>query len=470
MIYLIAGIGIVSLLGHLFRRFPLYWTQTDNLMKLAKARRFLYLKQPNVSRMEEFGNETLNYSFISSNSDHAVAPLFKNLGWNSVKPSRLNPVNMALAGQGNEEHKSRSNILDAAETSERLYFVLSAVAKLTAAARSEGFSLLMPRTIGTQIRSSPRYVQLGTYLDFRNMSDVIYPADNAADIHFGVCVRLIPKATMNGNYGYTVDGSRPPDGFCAQLLPSKPGQGCTGKTHHSLHVQVPISMQNGGKDFHRHHLSFLALFDFVRQALLEPSKTILMTLHGYWYKELPFPSVRTYLPLSPRLLNIAANAAHAAGLIDAANSIAYGALTWRVQRQFAGTAPAPARLTSRPDEGGFLVGCQFRELALLLRNATAHPPYSRYRFAVVSDLFATPGHDVAKADPTSGPSPGVARLLRRALDRLGRGDFASMAGLFGEAARSNSWDALGRGDEGVRALHRKDPKGKRLRELTGWKG
>jgi hypothetical protein len=301
------------------------------------------------------------------------------------------------------------------------------------------------------------------------MSDIMHPADKAGK-EFGVCVRLLPEATMNGKYSCTVDGSRPSDGFCAKLLPAKPGQSCTGQMHHALHVQVPISQYNGGKDFLRHPFSFLALFDFIRQALAEHNKTILMTLHGYWYKELPFRPMRAYLPLAPRLLNIAANAAHAAGLASAPNSIAYGALTWRVQRQFAGSAPAPAHLTSHPDEGGFLVGCQFRELALLLRNATAPPPYSRYRFAAVSDLFAVPGRDVGKADHTSGPSPGVARLLRRALNRLGLGDFASLADLFSKAARSNAWTLLERGDGGVRELYRSDPKGKRLRRREkGWK-
>eukprot|EP00291_Cryptomonas_curvata_P015142 CAMPEP_0172152910 /NCGR_PEP_ID=MMETSP1050-20130122/1122_1 /TAXON_ID=233186 /ORGANISM="Cryptomonas curvata, Strain CCAP979/52" /LENGTH=369 /DNA_ID=CAMNT_0012821329 /DNA_START=283 /DNA_END=1392 /DNA_ORIENTATION=- len=366
---------------------------------------------------------------------------------------------MPSSGEGKEAQKTRLNVLHAADTAERMYFVLRAVAELTAAARFEGISLLMPHTVGTQIQPSAHGVPLGTYLDFRNMSDIMHPANTPND-HFGICVRLIPEATMDGNYSCTFDGSRPSDGFCTKLLPSEKGRACTGQMHHSLHVQIPISKQNGSKDFQSRPISFSALFDSVRKALVQPSATILMTLHGYWYKELPLRPGPAYLPLSPRLLNIAANAAHAAGLAGAPNSIAYGALTWRVQRQFAGSAPAPARLTSRPDEGGFLVGCQFRQLALLLRSATAHPPYSRYRFAVVSDLFAAPGQDVGKADSKLGPSPGVARLLRRALSRLGQGDFASLSDLFGRAARSNAWDALGSGDEDLRELHRRDPKGR----------
>ena len=141
---------------------------------------------------------------------------------------------------------------------------------------------------------------------------------------------------------------------------------------------------------------------------------MLLTVSGFWYKEIPMSCGGLSFPPSQNLLHIASKAARIANLTDAEGSTAYGVLTWRVQRQFAGTGAA-ARMSRHADEGAFVVGCQLTELATTLRGLTAAGPDSRFRFAVVSDVFSSIGRAVGKADSGYGPTPGVIMVLKRAL-------------------------------------------------------
>lgn len=200
---------------------------------------------------------------------------------------------------------------------------------------------------------------------------------------------------------------------------------------------------------------FLALFNFVRTALNEPDATILMTVIGGWYNEIPLRKDVSSFPLSEELLNIAKKAVKIAGLTDKEESIAYGALTWRVQRQFAGRGAA-ARISKNEDEGGFIVGCQFLYLIKLLKNLTSAEPYSSYKFLVVSDVFSAVGRDVGKADSTYGPSNRVALLVKKALARK-IGDIVLFSELFNNPNLDETF-----GIKGLAELFQQDQRGEPL--------
>jgi hypothetical protein len=209
-------------------------------------------------------------------------------------------------------------------------------------------------------------------------------------------------------------------------------------------VEIPHWME-AQRDHKSSKFYFLALFNFIRTVLNEPDATILMTVIGGWYNEIPLRKDVSSFPLSQDLLDIAKKAVKIAGITDHEDSIAYGALTWRVQRQFAGRTGAAARISQNEDEGGFIVGCQFLHLVKMLQNLTRAEPYSRYKFLVVSDVFSAVGRDVGKADSTYGPSYRVALLMKKALARK-IGEFVLFSEVFADPNLDETFGIMGLGE------------------------
>lgn len=76
-------------------------------------------------------------------------------------------------------------------------------------------------------------------------------------------------------------------------------------------------------------------------------------------------------------------------LTRASNST-YGAVAWRVQRQFAGSNGLPKRLSLNEDEGGFLVGCQVHYMVNELKSlVSSQKGLGGHNFVLFTDIQAT---------------------------------------------------------------------------------
>jgi hypothetical protein len=346
-----------------------------------------------------------------------------------------------------------NNFLLAAHTSERIHCVLFAIAFLANAAQREGVSFVEPHTRGTQIVPRPHGVELGHFLNISStFPDILVPA-HRTDSGFNHHVQLVVKAIEDDRYSCTGDGARPDNGFCVKLviLNSERSWEYKAEKYYKLEIEIPHAKHN--REFHKFRVPFCALFRFVRKVFSDSSGTVLMTVSGFWYSQLPLPRDISSFPLTGYLLRIAASAVHIAGLTEQAGSIAYGAVTWRVQRQFAGIGPA-ARISKKADEGGFIVGCQLTELVNILHDFTSREPYSRFKFLVVSDVFSSIGRTIGKADSTYGPTDRVIMVMKKALS-VHVGEFVLMADLLGGIQDLD--EALG--IPGVNKIFRHDSRG-----------
>ena len=282
------------------------------------------------------------------------------------------------------------------------------------------------------------------------------------DSGFDIYAKLEVKMAVNGEYSCTDNRQRPAEGYCVRLMDMKPDPKFLAQDTYKLEVEIPHYREVSNHEFYRIRFSFLALFNFIRTAAHDADAAILLSVAGFWYNQIPFSKSVSSLPPSRRLVEIASKVANKAGLSTSEESISYGSLTWRVQRQFAGYAGPAERMNKYPDEGGFIVGCQFTELATKLRNLTAAEPYSRFKFLIVSDVFSAVGRAVGKADSTFGPTDRIVLLVKQALTRV-VGDFVLLSEVLGGEKDLDS----AFGVAGLNHIYRKDPRG--ARQSGAWR-
>ena len=372
--------------------------------------------------------------------------------WAPVGPLSLFPVdNPALHSLEKLRWRRRQNFLLAAKTNERIQCVLAAIAFLANEAFWDGISYIEPHTKATMIVPRPAGVPLSRFLNMSRFQDILEPAERV-DSGFDIHVRFVTRMISDDKYSCTNDGKRPLNGYCVLLAPATDPSEYKAGQYYTLDVEIP-HWSAAKQEHKKSKFYFLALFSFIRTALNEPDANILMTVVGGWYNEIPLRKDVSSFPLSQELLDIASKAVKIAGITDEQESIAYGALTWRVQRQFAGYVGAAARISKNEDEGGFIVGCQFLQLVKQLQNLSSAEPYSRYKFLVVSDVFSAVGRAVGKADSTFGPSDRVVLLMKKALAKK-IGDFV----LFSEVFANPDLDGLF-GIKGLTSLYEQDQRG-----------